>query len=107
MQTLEQPKLENITLYYREGIPTKSISARLSLPVNALSSTSLMAGVVPPSTPAPKPMCRSNMTDAKRIFDKLVKEKPRKAIHQAKTALPTSTPTNRRSRHPPPTPQPN
>jgi bifunctional non-homologous end joining protein LigD len=92
MQTLEQPKLENITLYYREGTSDKiyqcSIESKGDLFVVNFAygrrGSTLNTGT--------KTNVPVEYDNAKRIFDKLVKEKTAKGYTPGEDGTPYQTP---------------
>lgn len=88
MQTLELPKLENITLYYREGTSDKVYQCQ----IEAAGSRYLVnfsygrrGSTMNTGTKTNVPV---DYASAKRIFDKLVKEKQAKGYAQGQDAAP-------------------
>ena len=92
MQTLEQPKLENVTLYFREGSSDKVYQCQIEgagerFVVNfayGRRGSTLNTGA--------KTNVPVEYADAKRIFDKLVKEKTSKGYTPGQDGTPYTSP---------------
>ena len=92
MQTLAPPKLENITLYYREGTSDKVYQCSLEAAGGRFAVTFAYGRRGSTLNTGTKTNVPVEYDNAKRIFDKLVKEKMAKAIYRAKTARLTVNP---------------
>jgi hypothetical protein len=75
MQTLEQPKLENITLYYREGTSDKVYQCQIEQAGERFVVNFAYGRRGSTMNTGTKTNVPVEYADAKRIFDKLVKEK--------------------------------
>ena len=92
MQTLEQPKLETVTLYYREGTSDKVYQCAIE-PAGERFAVNFAYGrrgsTLNTGTKTNVPV---EYDHAKRIFDKLVKEKMGKGYTQGKDGTPYHQP---------------
>jgi bifunctional non-homologous end joining protein LigD len=88
MQTLEQPKLENITLYYREGSSDKIYQCTIE-PAGERFVVNFAYGrrgsTLNTGTKTNVPV---DYEDAQRIFNKLVKEKRGNGYTQGQSGTP-------------------
>jgi bifunctional non-homologous end joining protein LigD len=88
MQTLEQPKLENITLYYREGGSDKVYQCQIEQAGERFAVNFAYGRRGSTLNTGTKTNVPVEYADAKRIFDKLVKEKQGKGYTQGQDATP-------------------
>ena len=88
MQTLEQPKLENITLYYREGSSDKVYQCQIEQAGERFVVNFAYGRRGSTLNTGTKTNVPVEYADAKRIFDKLVKEKQGKGYTQGQDATP-------------------
>jgi bifunctional non-homologous end joining protein LigD len=92
MQTLEQPKLENITLYYREGSSDKVYQCQIEAAGERFVVNFAYGRRGSTMNTGTKTNVPVDYDSAKRIFDKLVKEKKAKGYTEGETGTPYITP---------------
>lgn len=88
MQTLEQPKLQNITLYYREGTSDKVYQCQIEQAGERFVVNFAYGRRGSTMNTGTKTNVPVEYADAKRIYDKLVKEKMAKGYTQGQDATP-------------------
>jgi bifunctional non-homologous end joining protein LigD len=92
MQTLEQPKLENITLYYREGSSDKVYQCQIEAAGERFVVNFAYGRRGSTMNTGTKTNVPVDYDSAKRIFDKLVKEKKSKGYTEGEAGTPYITP---------------
>jgi bifunctional non-homologous end joining protein LigD len=88
MQTLEQPKLENVTLYFREGSSDKVYQCQIETAGERFVVNFAYGRRGSTLNTGTKTNVPVNFDDAKRIFDKLVKEKKAKGYTEGEAGTP-------------------
>jgi len=88
MPTLEQPKLANLTLYYREGSSDKVYQCQIKPAGERFVVTFAYGRRGSTLNTGTKTNVPVDYADAKRIFDKLVKEKMSKGYAQGEAGTP-------------------
>jgi bifunctional non-homologous end joining protein LigD len=92
MQTLEQPKLENIMLYYREGNSDKIYQCSIEAAGGRFVVNFAYGRRGSTMNTGTKTNVPVDYDSAKRIFNKLVKEKMAKGYSQGEDGTPYQTP---------------
>jgi bifunctional non-homologous end joining protein LigD len=92
MQTLEQPKLENITLYYREGTSDKVYQCSIEAAGGRFAVNFAYGRRGSTMNTGTKTNVPVEFDNAKRIFDKLVKEKMAKGYTPGEDGTPYRQP---------------
>src|ERR1700733_13971103 len=88
MQTLAEPKLENVPLYFREGSSDKVYQCAIEQAGERFVVNFAYGRRGSTMNTGTKTNVRVHYEDAKRIFDKLVKEKQAKGYAQGEDATP-------------------
>src|ERR1035438_1647402 len=88
MHTLAEPKLENVTLYYREGTSDKVYQCQIEQAGERFVVNFAYGRRGSTLNTGTKTNVPVEYGDAKRIFDKLVKEKQGKGYTQGQDATP-------------------